>query len=178
MVDVDVFRAAVPASMATRASAKEKTGGRATRRQTAPFLGGPVPMAWLAAANAAGGSALALGLAIWFHQGMRKKFGPILRVNAAVRKAMALTPDQARRAIAALASKGLIHIHTGGRGRCTEVEILDPPGAAPSVDRRKAAGDERRAGAGREPWRPPYDRPPSEQVDADAPTPEEGVEHE
>ena len=168
MVDVDVFRAAVPASMATRASAKEKTGGRATRRQTAPFLGGPVPMAWLAAANAAGGSALALGLAIWFHPGIRKKFGPILRVNAAVRKAMALTPDQARRAIAALAARGLIHIHTGGRGRCTVVEILDPPGSPPSVDRRKATVDERRVAAGRKPWQPPYDQPIPTRQEGDA----------
>ena len=167
MMDVDAFRAAVPASVATRVSAKEKKGGRVTGRQTAPFLGGPVPMAWLAAANAAGGSAIALGLALWFHRGLRKKFGPILRVNAAVRKAMALTPDQARRAIAALAARGLIHIHTGGRGRCAEVEILDPLGSAPSVDCRKAAGDEHRAGAGRKPWHETYDRPPATQRDAD-----------
>ena len=178
MVDVDTFRAAVPASVATKVSAKEKKGARVTGRQTAPFLSGPVPVAWLAAANVAGGSALALGIALWFHRGLRKKYGPILRVNAAVRKAMDLTPDQARRAVAALASKGLIHIHTGGRGRCTEVEILDLPGATPSVDRRKATGDERRAGAGRKPWQPPYDQPPSEHVEADAPTPNEGVDHE
>ncbi len=168
MVDVDAFRGVAPASMATRGPAKEKTRGRATRRQTAPFLGGPVPMAWLSAANAAGGSALALGLAIWFHQGMRKKFGPILRVNAAVRKAMALTPDQARRAITALASRGLIHIHTGGRGRCTEVEILDPPGSPPSVDRRKATVDERRVAAGPKPWQPPYDQPIPTRQEGDA----------
>ena len=178
MVDVDTFRAVVPASVATKVSAKEKKGGRVTGRQTAPFLSGPVPVAWLAAANVAGGSALALGIALWFHRGLRKKYGPILRVNAAVRKAMDLTPDQARRAVAALASKGLIHIHTGGRGRCTEVEILDLPGATPSVDRRKATGDERRAGAGRKPWQPLYDQPPSEHVEADAPTPNEGVDHE
>ena len=139
-----------------------------TGRQTAPFLGGPVPMAWLAAANAAGGSAMALGIALWFHRGLRKKYGPILRVNAAVRKAMDLTPDQARRAIATLASKGLIHIHTGGRGRCTEVEILDPPGSAPSVDLRKPRDDARRGGAGLAPWHEPYDRPPTTQRDADA----------
>ena len=179
MVDVDAFRGAAPASMATRGPAKEeKKGSRGTRRQAAPLLSGPVPMAWLAAANAAGGSALALGLALWFQRGMRKRFGPILRVSTAVRKAMALTSDQTRRAIAALAERRLIHIHAGGRGRCAEVEILNPPGSAPSVDRRKATGDERRAGAGREPWRPPYDQPPSEEVDADAPTPDEGVEHE
>jgi hypothetical protein len=167
MVDVDTFRAAVPASMATRVSAKEKKGGRVTGRQTAPFLSGPVPVAWLAAANVAGGSALALGIALWFHRGLRKKYGPILRVNAAVRKAMALTPDQARRAIAALASKGLIHIHTGGRGRCTEVEILDPPRATPSVDLRKPRDDARRGRAGQAPWHVTYDRPPATQRDAD-----------
>ena len=98
---------------------------------------------------------------------MRKKFGPILRVNAAVRKAMALTPDQARRAIAALAARGLIHIHTGGRGRCTEVEILDPPRATPSVDLRKPRDDARRGRAGQAPWHVTYDRPPATQRDAD-----------
>ena len=166
-MDVDAFRAAVPASMATRVLPQQKKGDRMTGRQTAPFLSGPVPVAWLAAANVAGGSALAIGIALWFHRGLRKKYGPILRVNAAVRKAMDLTPDQARRAIATLASKGLIHIHTGGRGRCAEVEILDPLGSAPSVDCRKAAGDEHRAGAGRKPWHETYDRPPATQRDAD-----------
>ena len=135
-------------------------------------------MAWLSEANAAGGSALALGLALWFHRGLRKKFGPLLRVNAAVRKAMALTSDQTRRAIAALAERRLIHIHAGGRGRCAMVEILDPPGSEPSVDRRKPAANQRRAASGREHWHPAHDQPRSEQVDADAPAPDEGVEHE
>jgi hypothetical protein len=177
-MDLEAFRSAAPRPVPPGQPFRAQRVERTKRQRVAPYLRGPVPMAWLAAANAAGGSALALGLALWFQRAMRKRFGPILRVNNAVRKSIGLSADQSRRAVAALVSRGLIYVHVGGRGRCTEVELLDPPGSAPSVDRRKAAGDERRAAAGREPWRPPYDRPPSEQVDADAPTPDEGVEHE
>ena len=109
-----------------------------------------------------------MGVSLWFQRGMRKRFGPILRVDTAVRKAMNLTADQSRRAVTALAGRGLIHVHTGGRGRCTEVEILDPPGSAPSVDLRKPRDDARRGGAGLAPWHEPYDRPPTTQRDADA----------
>jgi len=166
-MNIEAFQSAAssPLSLGTPPTERKVTGP--TKPKVAPYLGGPVPMAWLADAERAGGSALALGVSLWFHRGLRKKFGPILRVNAAVRKAMALTPDQARRAIAALASKGLIHVHTGGRGRCAEVEIRDPPGSAPSVDLRKPRDDARRNRAGQAAWHETYDRPPATQRDTD-----------
>ena len=177
-MDLDAFRMATPTSISTGLPITGRRMRRLPKPRVAPYLGGPVPMAWLAEAESAGGSALALGVSLWFHRGLRKKFGPILRVDAAARKVMNLTADQARRAVAALASRRLIHVHTGGRGRCAEVEILDPPGAAPSVDLRKPRDDARRGGAGQAPWREPYHRPPSTQRDGDEGMPDEGGDRE
>lgn len=158
-------------------SSEQKPRGHA-KAKVPPYLSGPVPMAWLAEAVTAGGAALALGVSLWFHRGLRRKFGPILRVDAAARKVMNLTADQARRAVAALADRRLIHVHAGGRGRCAEVEIPDPPGAAPSVDLRKPRDDARRGGAGQAPWREPYHQPPTTHRDGDGGTLDEGGDRE
>ncbi|MFM7077323.1 MAG: hypothetical protein ACKO3G_14860 [Planctomycetaceae bacterium] len=179
-MNLDAIQSVAPSTSSSGAPPTERKVTRPTKPKVAPYLSGPVPMSWLAEAVTAGGSALALGVSLWFQRGMRKRFGPILRVDTAVRKVMNLTADQSRRAVTALAARGLIHVHTGGRGRCTEVEILNPPGSAPSVDLRKPRDDARRGGAGQAPWHEPYDRPPTTQRDADAAAPaaNEGVDHE
>lgn len=101
-------------------------GGRRRSRRSGS-LAGPIPMAWMNRAGSAGGSALALGVALWFQRGITRRTTRIIRVNAALRKSMNLTPDQTRRAVAALACHGLIRVHSGGRGRCAQVEIVEVP---------------------------------------------------
>ncbi len=55
-----------------------------------------------------------------------------IKVNAATRRRMGLSKDQARRGVHALHSDRLVTIHVGGRGRCMEVELTSDP-KEPSV---------------------------------------------
>ena len=117
-VNLDVFRlAAAPAAGAVLPA-------RPARRRDETFLAGGAPMWWLARANALSKAALATGVALWFAYGLRRgRPGPIT-LNAAVRKQMGLSNDQASRGLHDLAREGLVVVPRGGRGRCAEVEII------------------------------------------------------
>jgi hypothetical protein len=136
-MDVDAFRMEMPPP----AIIGSITGRRKKVATTDPFLAGPVPMWWLARAYRLGAAALAVGLALWHAKRMqRARSGPI-KVNAATRRPMGLSHDQARRGIHSLHGDGLVEIHVGGRGRCMEVEIntnrKEPsvPAGPPAIDR-------------------------------------------
>ena len=136
-MDVDAFRMEMPLP----AIVGPVTGRRKKGVTTDPFLAGPVPMWWLARAYRLGAAALAIGLALWHTQRMQRgRPGPI-KVNAATRRPMGLSHDQARRGIHSLHGDGLVDIHVGGRGRCMEVEIntnrMEPsvPAGSPAIDR-------------------------------------------
>ena len=136
-MDVDAFRMEMPPP----AIAGPITGRRKKGAMTDPFLAGPVPMWWLARAYRRGAAALAVGLALWHTQRMQRgRPGPI-KVNAATRRPMGLSHDQARRGIHSLHGDGLVDIHVGGRGRCMGVEIntnrKEPsvPAGPPAIDR-------------------------------------------
>lgn len=116
-MDVDAFRVSGTSGLPEHVQPTDK---RSRKRW---FLRGPVDMDWLNRAKRLPKSALATGLALWFTQGVRKSNGPI-KVTAAVRRYMSLTPDDARRGIRALAENGLIGVVKGGRGRHPVVEII------------------------------------------------------
>jgi len=97
-------------------------------RSDQPFLRGPIPLAWLARAHDAGGSALAAGLMLWFLRGVSGKTGPV-KVGAAVRHRLGLSRDQTRRGLAALEAAGLVARVKKGRGHCAVVEIVEGPGS-------------------------------------------------
>ena len=121
VMDVDAFRMEMPPP----AIIGPVTGRRKKGETADPFLAGPVPMWWLARAYRLGAAALAIGLALWHAQRMRRgRSGPI-KVNAATRRSMGLSHDQARRGVHSLHGDGLLDIHVGGRGRCMEVEIVN-----------------------------------------------------
>jgi hypothetical protein len=117
-VNLDVFRlAAAPAAAAPVAA-------RPARRRDETFLAGGAPMWWLARANALGKAALATGLSLWFAYGLRRSHPGPITLNAAVRKQMRLSNDQASRGLHDLVQEGLVVVVRGGRGRCAEVEIV------------------------------------------------------
>lgn len=121
-MDIDNFRAAIGMASPDPVSPCRPS---AKPRQHAAFIRGPIPLAWLGAAGRLQKSALVVGLALWFHRGLRKNSCEVIKVTAAVRRAMGLTNDQARRGIHALADAGLVSIVKGGRGRCVCVEIVE-----------------------------------------------------
>ena len=117
-MDLDAYRAGSLAELPPAPTRKPKRP-----RAGQPFLRGPVPLGWMAAAHDAGGSALAVGVALWFQLGVRGDSRP-LKMTSAVRRRLGLSRDQARRGLAALESAGLARVVKGGRGRCAVVELL------------------------------------------------------
>lgn len=98
--------------------------GQRRRLRAEPFLRGPIPLAWLAAAAQLRKPALPAGLGLWFVRGVSKKVGPV-RVSAAVRKKVRQSAGQMLRGLRALEEAGLVRFVKDGRGRCPVVEIVD-----------------------------------------------------
>jgi hypothetical protein len=90
-----------------------------------PFLCGPIPLSWLSQAIAARGSAVAVGLSLWFMRGVAPASLDI-KVTRAVRRRLGLSPDQMQRGLLGLESAGLIEFASRGRGRCPVVRIVVP----------------------------------------------------
>lgn len=126
-MDVDTFRMASPLPVTTGSCA---TNRRRKRVSADRFLAGPVPMSWLAEAYRRGSAAQAVGLALWHARGMQRGREAPIKVNAASRRPMGLSQDQARRGVRALEAAGLVKIERGGRGRCAVVTIVT---AEPSI---------------------------------------------
>ena len=150
-MDVDAYRMEMPPPTVVGPI----TGRRKKGAMTDPFLAGPVPMWWLARAYRLGAAALAVGLALWHAQRMRRKRSGPIKVNAATRRPMGLSHDQARRGVHALHGDRLVAIHVGGRGRCMDVEIIaefaEP--SVPAVESSSAARETDFLGFGAEPKR-------------------------
>ncbi len=126
MADLEAFRAQTPAELPAPPSP-----GRMKRRRVVaePFLRGPIPLAWLARAHKAGGSALAVGLALWFVRGVNKgRAGPV-KVDSSTRRRFGLSRDQTGYGLRALEAAGLAGYVKKGRGRCAVVEIVERPPA-------------------------------------------------
>jgi len=108
---------------------------RRDRQENRPFIRGPVWVDWIARAHEAGGSAVTVGLALWFKQGFFGQTPSVgmksieVNVASALRKKFRLTPDQTRRGLKALEAVGLVKYVKGGRGRCAVVKIVDRPEA-------------------------------------------------
>jgi hypothetical protein len=129
MADLESFRARTSAELPP----PPKPGRPKTRRTatTQPFLRGPIPLAWLARAHEAGGSALAVGLALWFVRGVSGHRGPV-KVGSSVRRRFNLSRDQTGYGLRALEAARLVGYVKKGRGRCAVVEIVErPPGGGP-----------------------------------------------
>jgi hypothetical protein len=125
MADLEAFRARSPDELPPPPAPGRPKKKRA--HGTEPFLRGPIPLAWLARAHAAGGSALAVGLALWFVRGVSGRRAPV-KVDSSVRRRFELSRDQTGYGLRALEAAGLVARVKKGRGRCAVAEILDGPG--------------------------------------------------
>ena len=126
MADLEAFRAQSPDELPPVPSPARTKKKRPPA--TEPFLRGPVPLAWLARAQAAGVSALAVGLALWFVRGVSGKRAPV-KVDSSVRRRFELSRDQTGYGLRALEAAGLARYVKKGRGRCAVAEIVEPPAA-------------------------------------------------
>jgi hypothetical protein len=99
-----------------------------------PFLKGPIPWTWLAAAAGLPGKALAVGLVVWREAGCRGVRTVPLRLGAVAR--LGMHPDTAKRGLRALERAGLVAVRRRP-GRCPDVTIreadLDAPGVVAGV---------------------------------------------
>jgi hypothetical protein len=127
MADLEAFRARSPAELPS-APAPARPAGRNTKRRHSPepFLRGPIPLEWLKRAHRAGGSALAVGLSLWFVRGVSGNRGPV-KVGQSLRRRLELSRDQTGYGLRALEAAGLVGYVKKGRGHCAVVEIVDRP---------------------------------------------------
>lgn len=92
------------------------------------FLRGPVPWAWLAAAAALPGQALAVGLAVWHRRGCENS--PTVKVSLRrLGQLLGVSEPVARRGLRALEAAGLVAADRRP-GRAARVTLL----AAPATD--------------------------------------------
>jgi hypothetical protein len=80
------------------------------------FLRGPVPLRWLLKASTLRGSALAVGVLVWFRSGLeRRRAG--LTVPRELRESAGISRFSLARGLKALASASLVEVvHSPGRG--------------------------------------------------------------
>jgi hypothetical protein len=85
-------------------------------RLAEPFLRGPIPLRWLFKASALRGSALAVGVLVWFRSGLeRRRVG--LTVPRQLREAAGISRFSLARGLRALATADLVEVeHSPGRG--------------------------------------------------------------
>ena len=100
------------------------------RRQSGPFIKGPVPMVWIDGAyRATGGNGLRLGLSLWWMSGMAGS--RTFSVNIS-RLKVGQSPRSKWRALKALEDAGLLR-RTREPGKRLMIELLDLEGAAPGM---------------------------------------------
>ncbi len=88
-----------------------------------PFLKGPVPLSWLALANAAGGSALPVGLCLWYLKGMNGATGELGVTRKRAKDTFGIGERALSRGLVRLESAGLITT-TRGKGKAIRVTIV------------------------------------------------------
>jgi hypothetical protein len=87
-----------------------------------PFIKGPIPLRWLARASAAGGSALEVGLEIWFWAGLKRSNRIAISLSR-LRVSPTLSRSAASRGLQKLESAGLVRAQRLP-GRKPIVELL------------------------------------------------------
>lgn len=96
------------------------TGKHREWKKTNPFIKGPIPLDWVMQANALPGKAGAVGLALWFLAGVKRRM--TFKVTAEAERVAACTRQAFSNGLYALEDAGLIAVkrHAGAR---PEVDI-------------------------------------------------------
>lgn len=93
-------------------------------KRRAPFLKGPVPLAWLAMASCLPGRALAVGVVLWFQAGLQGAHE--VKLTNQTLGPFGVDRFAKRRALDALAAAGLVSV-THHRGRSPLVRLHEAP---------------------------------------------------
>lgn len=104
---------------------EREVGTFARRQATAPFLKGPVPLAWLARAAQLPGRALHVGVLLWFQHGMAG--ADRVRVRTSTLRSFGIDRYAEYRGLTALERDGLVRVERAP-GRRPFVTILPGPG--------------------------------------------------
>lgn len=99
------------------------TGKHELRVPTEKFIKGPIPLEWIARANALPGKAGAVGLALWFLVGVQKN--RTIKLTGEVELIAACNRKTVYQALAAIEGAGLIAVHRKPGARAV-VTILVP----------------------------------------------------
>ena len=91
------------------------------------FIKGPIPAKWLVDASAASGTALAMGLVIWWLAGLKGRKNDLLIGNRGLIACFGITPSIKSRALKSLERAGLISVQREP-GLLPVVAILDKQG--------------------------------------------------
>ena len=94
---------------------------RSQLRRAEHFVRGPIPVEWIARANAVSPTAAIVGVALWFKAGCESKYR--IRAGLSLWSRFRLSRFQANRGLTALESVGLIRVERH-RGRNPVVTIL------------------------------------------------------
>jgi DNA-binding transcriptional ArsR family regulator len=89
------------------------------------FLRGPIPMNWLVLAGHLPGSALLLGLHIWYLSGLKGKNASPVLLNLSRQGELGLSRTTASRALQALKRAGLVEVELKP-GRAPRVSLVIP----------------------------------------------------
>ena len=115
---------------------------KATRRLKSPFLRGPIPLDWLQKAMKLGGTAISVGIILWYYRGLKKllvfKIGIQDIANLISRSWLT-----AKRGLTALEEEGLITIQRHkGRKHLIEIrEVDEETNSNPFVEKSKGGKD-------------------------------------
>ena len=95
-----------------------------SRRRAQEFLKGPVPLGWLAVAARLRGKALAVGIAVWFESGRKKR--SVVNLTGPILARFGVSRHSAYRALEALEKAGLVRVERNN-GKNSLVEIKEQP---------------------------------------------------
>lgn len=101
---------------------EESKLGKPAPAKAAPFLRGPIPMAWLAAAAQLPGKTLHVGALLWFMAGILKRHDSI-KISKRYQEAFGVARWAYAEALGRLESAGLVTVVRSGR-KAPEVTIL------------------------------------------------------